>query len=83
MSLTPNAAGYSANGSRCYHCGQEVRDPAIEWLGTSDWDQHAAKIYLHPVCAVEFCLRVLRDVHEWECKTYSQLLARQVWGSRV
>ncbi len=81
MSLTPNGAGYSAEGYRCFYCDKPVHDPAIEWMGGPSQKSDRTWIYLHPVCVVEFCLRLLRDVHEWECTTKSELLARQFWGS--
>jgi hypothetical protein len=33
-------------------------------------------IYFHPDCAVEFVIRLMRDVHEVECK-YGELTRRE------
>jgi hypothetical protein len=79
MSLTPRG-GVPAEGELCFYCGELVHDPAVVWRGRTDCEQCLGNICLHPVCAVEFCLRILRDVHEWECTTHSELLARQVGG---
>jgi hypothetical protein len=48
----------------CFYCGEDLNaDPAIEWLGQK------AQIFLHAECAIEFTLRMFRDVHQWETKT--------------
>lgn len=48
----------------CFYCGEALNaDPAIEWLGQK------AQIFFHAECAVEFTLRMFRDVHQWETKT--------------
>ena len=47
----------------CFYCGEALdADPAIEWLGQT------AQIFLHARCAIEFALRMFRDVHRWETK---------------
>jgi len=46
----------------CFYCSNPIMSrPFIEWLGHTE-------IVLHPACAVDFCLRLLRDVHEIECR---------------
>jgi len=52
-----------AGGLSCFYCNEDlvVGAPYIEWHGETD-------IQLHPGCAVEFCIRLMRDVHEYECR---------------
>jgi hypothetical protein len=46
----------------CYYCrGTIISEPFIDWLSKPT-------IYLHPHCAAEFAIRLLRDVHEVECR---------------
>jgi hypothetical protein len=48
----------------CFYCGAAVSPPLIEWLGLGG---HGAT-YFHAECAVEFTIRLMRDVHEYECR---------------
>ncbi len=58
----------TAEEETCFYCGNPTFDPAIVWSG------FGGKIFLHPACCVELGIRVLRDVHELECKTNSRLV---------
>lgn len=51
----------SASGETRFYCGKLVDDPAIEWRG------HTAEVFLHPGCAIDFIIRLTRDVHQWQC----------------
>lgn len=48
-------------GQRCFYCGDTIRDVGIMWMGLT------GHVYLHPPCVVELTIRLLRDVHEYEC----------------
>jgi hypothetical protein len=48
-------------GTPCFYCAGLVLDVCIQWRGEGE-------IMLHPACAVDLCLRILRDVHEVECR---------------
>lgn len=56
-----------APSSPCFYCGELVTVPFIQWIGEST-------ITLHPECTVEFAIRLLRDVHEFECEEKRELL---------
>ena len=79
MGVTPYGAsasvqGRSANGESCFYCHKPISaDPAIFWFGGD------CEVFLHPTCTVEWCLRLLRDVHEIECHEHVrvQLVADQ------
>lgn len=58
--LTPETYG-TAVGDTCFYCGRLTRDPAVLWLG------HTGRMVLHPPCVVELTIRLMRDLHEWEC----------------
>ena len=45
----------------CYYCHKPLTHPRIEWVSKTN-------LYLHPVCARDLCIRLLRDVWEYECK---------------
>jgi len=50
--------------------------PFIEWHGHNRKLEGFETIQLHPECAVEFTIRLLRDVHEYEWRHLkSELLA--------
>lgn len=52
----------------CFFCHENIGvTPYIGWLGTEE-------VWLHPECTVELCLRLLRDVHEIECRTGFRLM---------
>ncbi len=56
---------------RCFHCHKPMFAPAIEWRGQAE--KEYVTLYLHPACAVEFAIRLLRDVHEIECRAPARL----------
>jgi len=60
--MITQSEGITAKGELCFFCGQPTEDPAIQWTG----NPHT--IFLHPTCAVDFLLRLARDVHEMQCK---------------
>jgi len=46
----------------CFYCRDSIVElPYISWIGTTD-------VFLHPACAIELSLRLLRDVHQVECR---------------
>lgn len=46
----------------CYYCQRTIAlGWAVQWQGTSE-------LYLHPACAVEFAIRIMRDIHEIESR---------------
>jgi hypothetical protein len=57
----------TAHEQRCFLCGKATDDPSVMWSGFS------TDVFLHPECAVEMSLRVLRDVHELEHRTGCRL----------
>jgi hypothetical protein len=57
----------TARGEACFYCGEPVRDPAIEWSGT------AGQIWLHPPCALDFVVRLTRDIHEYQCVYHAEV----------
>jgi len=54
-------------GQGCFYCGKPIDPPFIEWHGLDQTQDVFASIQFHPGCAVEFTIRLLRDVHEYEC----------------
>ena len=55
----------------CTHCGHEIAaDPFIAWLVSFGVGKarDAGHIFLHPACALDLCVRMIRDVHEIECR---------------
>lgn len=53
--------GGGALGDPCFYCGRTTGDPSIFWLGRT------GSIILHPQCAIDVTIRLLRDVHEVQC----------------
>ena len=51
-------------GKECAHCGSTIEESVgIVWrLTTCDPE------FFHTACATEFAIRLLRDVHEIECR---------------
>ena len=49
--------------NKCFYCCYpfERGDSYVEWMGA------IGDILLHPECVVEMMLRMMRDVHEYEC----------------
>lgn len=45
---------------KCFYCGRVVDYPRIMWGGAT------GDLFGHPVCVRKLCLRLLRDVWEWE-----------------
>lgn len=54
-------------GTPCFYCHQGLQGTVILWWGSG------ADIYLHPACAVELSIRLLRDVHEVEQETHENV----------
>jgi hypothetical protein len=50
----------TADEQRCFFCGEATTDPCVMWSGFSD------DVFLHPECAVELAMRLLRDVRALE-----------------
>jgi hypothetical protein len=46
----------------CFYCHKKVLFPRIEWMGND------ATIFLHPQCALDLSVRLIRDFHEFDCK---------------
>jgi hypothetical protein len=49
----------------CYYCYSKIapeQEDIIHWLG-----EGGRELFLHPPCATDLCLRILRDVHEHQC----------------
>ena len=56
----------------CFYCGDALDSLSIQWEGWTPRANNGAtfrgnEIILHPGCVVELTIRLLRDVHEWEC----------------
>jgi len=60
----------TALGETCFYCDQPTSDPAITWHGAT------GAIWFHPACAVELCIRLNRDVLEWECRANARLVPK-------
>ncbi len=54
-------------GTACFYCYKPIDGPLVSWLGDS------AEILLHPQCAIDLCIRLMRDVHEWQCSPRGEL----------
>ncbi len=52
---------------RCFYCGERLDDLSIGWNGWLPDSMDGVYIALHPGCVAELTIRLLRDVHEWEC----------------
>lgn len=48
----------TAKGNACFYCGSPTADPAIMWGGMT------GEIFLHYECAVDFTIRIMRDIHQ-------------------
>jgi hypothetical protein len=73
--------------NNCFYCGEkfEENSRAITWLGTGDdhipkllvgglsIERKSYTLLLHPPCALKLCTRLIRDVHEAECKDLIQI----------
>jgi len=50
------------NSETCFYCDRKIAlGWAVQWQGTT-------AIFLHPGCAVEFTIRIMRDIHDIECR---------------
>jgi hypothetical protein len=63
MSITspvPDADGiaHTALGQTCFACGQELRDPALHWMGAT------GDLYWHGDCFHGWIVPMMRDLHE-------------------
>ena len=54
----------------CFYCGSAVdtHEMFIEWLGSS------TEVFFHPPCALAFSIRLMRDVHEADCRGQTPLV---------
>ena len=60
---------YTSGSNQCFHCDTPIRSArAIEWMGSG------GSIYLHPDCAVDLMIRIMRDVHAIQCIENTQTL---------
>lgn len=62
------SCAYDIDRIRCFHCGDFMTDPAIVWRGGAI-EGIGIQIMLHPRCAIDFMIRLMRDVHEIQCVT--------------
>ena len=60
-------------GQPCYYCGQPITAPAIWWMGHRG-QYGGGDVVLHPACCLELVVRLIRDVHELECRTSASLV---------
>ena len=61
-------SGFPLPGCTCFYCSRAiVHHPYIDWMGDG------STIFLHPGCAVDLAIRVLKDVHEIECKFHGEV----------
>lgn len=54
--------GHVDAGDSCFYCGNKLTYPVIGWMGMG------SDLVLHHQCALSLCIRLIRDVHEAECK---------------
>lgn len=54
-------------GTPCFYCHQRLQGSVVMWWG------EGADLYLHPECTVELSIRLLRDVHEIERNTQTNI----------
>ncbi len=52
----------------CFYCDHHIDGAAVEWSG------HNATILLHPKCVMDLCIRLFRDVHQWQCRRWGNEL---------
>ena len=60
--------------SRCFYCAGVVEEAAVSWEGVPPgddwWDGGGGhRLILHPHRVYALVARLLRDVHEYECRT--------------
>ncbi len=56
--------GAGVKDAACIYCGEPLDAPHILWVGRT------AELLVHAACALDFSLRLLRDVHEIECRLH-------------
>lgn len=63
-------------GEKCFYCGLVLsqEEYAVQWMGFGGDSGHT--LYMHSGCTVELTIRLLRDVHEVECRTKIEPLKR-------
>lgn len=61
-------------GQPCYYCGQPIAPPAVWWRGGEIGQYGGGDIVLHPACCLELVVRLVRDVHEIECRAGAGLV---------
>lgn len=53
------ATHFGPPGAECFFCAEPLTTPFIMW-------QAASRLVLHPRCAVDLVIRLMRDVHEFQ-----------------
>lgn len=48
----------------CFFCAEEIRDVAVLWHGAPRSDSDDANVFLHPGCAEQLAIRLIRDGFE-------------------
>lgn len=70
----PSSESNSFNDSAtCFYCNDWLGDEIIEWHGHHSNAPQLHAIAMHPACAVELCIRILRDAHQYECQTHRKI----------
>lgn len=70
--------------SRCFICGKNLGEGySIRWQGPRRLDSDKSRvpeIFMHPCCATELVLRLVRDLHEFEAASFTEIayVPRQV-----
>ena len=84
MGLTPAAEGIiRGKGEPCFHCSSLINeDPCIYWMGEIR-GAYGRMIFLHIPCAIELCTRIMRDVHEVQCKYHLDVTLARRWNDIV
>jgi hypothetical protein len=57
----------------CFYCEHKLGPKFIEWNGQGKDRSRFLTIALHPECVIELTLRLMRDVHEFECTSHVHL----------
>lgn len=73
MHISESAVEYFGCQSECDHCNEPIANGslAIEWHGGPDFTMHIE-------CATHVCIRVLRDIHEADCKMSDEQRQQEV-----
>ena len=56
-------------GRPCFYCHTALQAPFVVWMGAPLTDTDDGRLALHPACVLDLFVRLVRDVHEIECKT--------------